>query len=1488
MLLRNIRRMHGHFLEGRWKRKHPFLLAVWFTLLAAALPTALGHFLGDTKAVLNGCQDHWTLQDRASMSQLNWMTVCVDIRVVVPGAWAAFFYSSFHAPQPDLGLEGNEEELYGWLLRVKHRFPVQLSPRVWHRVCLRRDVPRNKFSLEVDGNRVAERTVIARAIPPSGSLWLGCSPRDQRRNLVQVELYLFRMWADLGDHGLCEDGTVIGWNTKYWGVTSPNARQHDSNLLCAIPSEVSRALSPSSGSNKLVTCDTRQLCSNTTAYFWIPLIVEAKESNKTEQDVQNLVSQVFSCHADIGGEVPSFQDFCQGDRQLQVVEVSCAVKINISQTRCDAVLQLSHMVSACELQNAGDSALQRAVGRMNMTIIGEVERVGRDLCEGVEPSSGGFVRCTSASSLDDICHPNNSSTLTCSLLKSTSSPAPQPKTDTCRSEYHHTPSPTVTSAPVTVSVCSTGEEKHYCDCRASCNSTSHFYGMKIAISEAVFNITTLRFLLTPYADSLCNSQCKDVISNFMAMHLDCNRTQLSCMVIMEMSRPVNSCILNEVVQQFIAAENGILSEGPLSPMMVCGPLGSSVTTLLASKLTWVASDLLTSDICQPDATLLKCNNNTSAYTATTPNNNYTENYSATTPSKNYDATTLSSNYTTTSNASYSETTQGNSYTAAYTATTAGSNYTTSIENYTNAYNATTPATATIATTATTAFPNHTVVNTATTASNNYRTMSFVSKNVTSVMTAAAQENTTVYYQNTMSPTETSSNTSAVVHVTTTEPTAAPLSNGTSNPTPVITSTTATSSLQTTEGPRVNLTTIAPPAVDTTRSTTVITTRGSDRINAASNGASTATPVAGTSRTFTTIAGTTESSQDQQAKLLLELTQDPSQLNSTQVALVVAKLEELLDPPVSESLGDTAVKVVSNLMGASSEALSASTNRLVRLVDDLGVNLELKSASGILSASSLALVIQTVDGTNFPATSMTIFSTDNIQLHGTTRSRFKRSAPSLGSIVLPPSLTSGLSLEQQQLASRVQFTFFMTDALFQDAALDNNTLVSPVLGCSVANLSLSNLTEKITFTIQNDNPENSSVSCVFWNFTFNDGGGGWSTAGCFVVNATSSETTCSCNHLTSFAILLDLSREGILDRQQARILTFITYIGCGISALFLAVTLLTYLSFPKLLKDIPAKILVQLCLSLLFLNLIFLMDGWLALYPAVGLCISTGLFLHYFLLTSFTWAGLEALHMYLSIVKVFTPYLSKYMLKFTLMGWGIPLIVVVIIIAVDKDNYGLVTYGKYPDGTTDDFCWLRNDIAFYVGVVAYFLLIFILCVIVFIVVMVQLYRIKKQNPQNQSPNRSVMTDMRSIAGLVILLGLTWGFALFAWGPLYLPFIYLFSIFNSLQGFFVFIFHCAVKENVRRQWRTYLCCGKLRLAENSEWSFTATHNRRNFSVATATTSGPQFISRSSSVASDGTNSSGSVFADTRISDGSNNDVILNDIHHQYLLRQGQAAK
>uniref|UniRef100_A0A673JYC7 Adhesion G-protein coupled receptor G2 n=1 Tax=Sinocyclocheilus rhinocerous TaxID=307959 RepID=A0A673JYC7_9TELE len=525
-------------------------------------------------------------------------------------------------------------------------------------------------------------------------------------------------------------------------------------------------------------------------------------------------------------------------------------------------------------------------------------------------------------------------------------------------------------------------------------------------------------------------------------------------------------------------------------------------------------------------------------------------------------------------------------------------------------------------------------------------------------------------------------------------------------------------------------------------------------------------------------------------------------NTTTVNATVSTTESnsvnVTTSPANVTASDSAKKYC--LIYCIQSGCLSLVTRAIGIVDTVGLKLVVSGTSQSILSQSLALAVKKVDGTNFQETSFSLIET---------------------SIILPASLTQNLTTEQQQLASRVQFNFFQKSTFFQDKNLNGRKLNSGIVGSSVANLSISGLQKEVLITLRNTRPilANYVASCVFWDFGLNGGSGGWNSSGCHVLNSSAEETQCACNHLTSFGILLDISKT-VIPEDHLNILTFITFIGCGISAIFLSITLLTYLAFGKLRKDIPSKILIQLCLALLLLNLVFLLDAWLALYPdAVGLCISTAFFLHYFLLASFTWMALEAVHMYLALVKVFNTYIPRFMVKIGLAGWGIPLVVVIIVIAVNKDNYGLVTYGRYGNGATDDFCWIKNDIVFYVAVVAYFCLVFLLNFTMFIVVMVQLCRIKQQNPHNVQ-NRSGWQEMRSVAGLTVLLGLTWGFAFFAWGPVNLAFMYLFAIFNALQGFFIFVFHCAMKENVRRQWRTYLCCGSLRLAENSEWSRTAT--------------------------------------------------------------------
>ncbi|XP_045146638.1 adhesion G-protein coupled receptor G2 isoform X2 [Echinops telfairi] len=551
----------------------------------------------------------------------------------------------------------------------------------------------------------------------------------------------------------------------------------------------------------------------------------------------------------------------------------------------------------------------------------------------------------------------------------------------------------------------------------------------------------------------------------------------------------------------------------------------------------------------------------------------------------------------------------------------------------------------------------------------------------------------------------------------------------------------------------------------------------------------------------------------------------SNFQATELEKQVCQMEKILSfGSLAPNLAGEMVTQVSNLLHSPQALLAPLAQRLLKVVADIGLQLNFSSKTISFTSPSLALAVMNVNASNFNATTFAAEDAENIQVS------LERPHPesSVGMISLPSSLLCNLPQDDVALASRVQFNFFKTPALFQDPDLQNLSLISHIISSSVANLTVTNLTRNVTVALKHITPNKKDlpVICVFWDVSRNGGKGGWSPNGCSVQVKTLNETICTCNHLTSFGVLLDLSRLS-LQPAQMMALTFITYIGCGLSSIFLSVTLVTYIAFEKIRRDYPSKILIQLCAALLLLNLVFLLDSWVALYSRRNLCISVAVFLHYFLLVSFTWMGLEAFHMYLALVKVFNTYIRKYILKFCVIGWGLPAVIVAIVLVISPDNYGLGSYGKFPNGSPDDFCWINNHTVFYITVVGYFCVVFLLNISMFIVVLVQLCRIKKKK-QLGAQRKTSIQDLRSVAGLTFLLGITWGFAFFAWGPVNITFMYLFSIFNTLQGFFIFIFYCVAKENVRKQWRRYLCCGKLRLAENSDWSKTATNGLKKQTV------------------------------------------------------------
>uniref|UniRef100_A0A674AVM9 Adhesion G protein-coupled receptor G4b n=1 Tax=Salmo trutta TaxID=8032 RepID=A0A674AVM9_SALTR len=380
--------------------------------------------------------------------------------------------------------------------------------------------------------------------------------------------------------------------------------------------------------------------------------------------------------------------------------------------------------------------------------------------------------------------------------------------------------------------------------------------------------------------------------------------------------------------------------------------------------------------------------------------------------------------------------------------------------------------------------------------------------------------------------------------------------------------------------------------------------------------------------------------------------------------------------------------------------------------------------------------------------------------------------------------------------RVQFHFYGTQELFKGHSQDpetNWTLNSYVVSASVNNSNVSNLGNPVVVTLTHLKPK--EVGCVYWDFQKNNGSGGWDSNGCETLPTISAyQTTCHCYHLTHFGVLL-------ADQET---LMVISYLGCGVSSIFLSISLLTYMVFEKLRRDYPSKILINLSVALLGLNLVFLMDSWLSSFGFYSLCITTAATLHYFLLASFTWMGLEAVHMYFALVKVFNVYIPSYIHKFCTLGWG-------------KPRQSELSKGKILE---ENHCWMQSNVFFYITIVAFVLLVMVLNIVVFIMVLIQIRHMQTNNPAATVSKRSVMHDLRAVASLTFLLGLTWPIAFFTWGPARVPMLHLFSVLNSLQGFFIFVFHCLMKENVRKQWRIHLCCGRFRLNDYSDWSRSVT--------------------------------------------------------------------
>ncbi|XP_042775396.1 adhesion G protein-coupled receptor G3 isoform X7 [Panthera leo] len=216
------------------------------------------------------------------------------------------------------------------------------------------------------------------------------------------------------------------------------------------------------------------------------------------------------------------------------------------------------------------------------------------------------------------------------------------------------------------------------------------------------------------------------------------------------------------------------------------------------------------------------------------------------------------------------------------------------------------------------------------------------------------------------------------------------------------------------------------------------------------------------------------------------------------------------------------------------------------------------------------------------------------------------------------------------------------------------------------------------------------------------------------------------------------------------------------------------------EDAP-KVHVALSISLFLLNLAFFINVGHGRERSDATCWARGAIFHYFLLCTFTWMGLEAFHLYLLVIKVFNTYFGHYFLKLSLVGWGLPALIVIG--TGSANSYGHYAIRDKKNMATLELCWFREKTAvsaLYVTVHGYFLITCLFSAVVLGLVAWKIFTLSTATAgKEQGPNwKGVLT----VLGLSSLVGVTWWLAILT--PLGRSTIYVFALFNSLQGVFIF--------------------------------------------------------------------------------------------------------
>uniref|UniRef100_A0A3B4A3C2 Uncharacterized protein n=1 Tax=Periophthalmus magnuspinnatus TaxID=409849 RepID=A0A3B4A3C2_9GOBI len=420
-----------------------------------------------------------------------------------------------------------------------------------------------------------------------------------------------------------------------------------------------------------------------------------------------------------------------------------------------------------------------------------------------------------------------------------------------------------------------------------------------------------------------------------------------------------------------------------------------------------------------------------------------------------------------------------------------------------------------------------------------------------------------------------------------------------------------------------------------------------------------------------------------------------------------------------------------------------------------------------------------------------------------------------------------------------------------------TVTTPVIMAMIDGTSLRNLRTPVNITLRRLARGSDPVSAQ-WNYSLGGGQGGWQSEGCRILGHHDNFTTISCNSLGNYGLLMDLNK---MDYSTPSIqLHPVSYATSVILLLCLLTIIISYVYHHKSVRVSKKTwhMLVNLCLHIALTCGVFIGGVNQTANPSV--CQAVGILLHYSTLATALWVGVTARNIYKQVTRKAKRYEEldepppppRPMLRFYLIGGGIPIIVCGITAAANIKNYGSRTNAPY--------CWMawEPSIGAFYGPVGF--IIFVDCMY-FLSILLQLrrhperrYEFKELTEEQQhleaihtdanpdgSPTTQPLTlqlqphedspstghsshsvpmsaleneytfaaQLLGTAGALGLYGALWVFGALAISqdhPFDLAFTCLYGVAALALGAFMIAHHCVNRQDMRRYWSQACCSGR----------------------------------------------------------------------------------